>query len=187
MNGLERSLDEQHKEFLKRRFIATPLAGMLVWALIGLSTFIVPANLLPFVLFILTGSIVYIGMFISKLTGENFLDKTRPKNTFDHLFLLTVGMAVLVYSIAIPFFMIEPSSLPLTIGVLTGLMWLPFSWIIQHWMCAAHGIVRTVLVLLAWYLFPENQYLAISLVIVILYAFIIYGLNKRWLEYNKTT
>ena len=113
-------------------------------------------------------------------TGENFLDKSRPKNTFDNLFMLSVGMAVLVYAIAIPFFLVDYTSLPLTIGVLTGLMWLPISWIIQHWIGIVHGVMRTVLIVAVWYLFPEDRFLAVSLVIIGLYVFAITVLEMRW-------
>ena len=46
----------------------------------------------------------YLAMGVSKFTGEDFLDKKKPKNTFDKLFFYTVAQAILVYSIAIPFF-----------------------------------------------------------------------------------
>ena len=72
-------------------------------------------------------------MLLSRFTGENFLDKSRPKNAFDSLFMLTVKMSLLVYAIAIPFFLRDYTSLPLSVGILTGLMWLPISWIIRHW------------------------------------------------------
>ena len=94
--------------------------------------------------------------------------------------MLSVGMAVLVYAIAIPFFLVDYTSLPLTIGVLTGLMWLPISWIIQHWIGIVHGVMRTVLIVAVWYLFPEDRFLAVSLVIIGLYVFAITVLEMRW-------
>jgi hypothetical protein len=114
------------------------------------------------------------------LTGENFLDKNTPKNTFDTLFYYAIGMSVLVYAIAIPFYLIDYTSLPLTVGILTGLMWLPIYWIIQHWIGLVHGIARTVGVILVWYLFPEHRFLAVSVVIVVLYVFAISVLEIRW-------
>ena len=81
-------------------------------------------------------------MFISKFTGENFLDKSRPRNTFDTLFFMSVLMAVMVYAIAIPFFLIDYTSLPMTVGILAGLMWIPISWIVQHWIGLFHTISR---------------------------------------------
>lgn len=50
-----------------------------------------------------TGSIVYLGLFLSKFTGENFLYKSKPKNEFDTLFIFIARQTILVYSIAIPF------------------------------------------------------------------------------------
>lgn len=94
-------------------------------------------------------------------------------------------MAVLVYAIAIPFFMTDYTSLPLTIGVLTGLMWLPISWIIQHWIGVVHGVLRTVLVVAAWYVFPEQRFLAVSLVIIVLYIAAITVLERRWRNLHR--
>ena len=50
-------------------------------------------------------------MVISKLTSEDFLDKSKPANTFNRLFFYTVSQAILVYSIAIPFFLQDYTSL----------------------------------------------------------------------------
>ncbi len=88
-------------------------------------------------------------------------------------------MASMVWAIAIPFFMIEKSSLPLSVGILAGLMWIPYSWIIQHWIGLFHGISRTVLVVAAWYLFPQHRFVAIPAVIVIIYLITIFVLATR--------
>ncbi len=179
MEQISRTLEEQRREFASRKFLATPLAGLIVWLIVGIAGLTLPITATVWILFIGTGSIVYLGMFISKFTGENFMDKKKPKNTFDTLFLFTVGQAVLVYSIAIPFFIVDYSSLPMTVGILTGLMWMPFSWIIKHWVGLFHAIARTVLVLLLWYLLPQYRFVAIPFVIVLMYIVTIFILNKR--------
>ncbi len=135
-----RSLDEQRAEFARRRGLAMPLAGLIVWTLIGAAGAFLPPILAVWSLFIGAGFIAYLGMMLSRLTGENFLDKKKPKNAFDSLFFHCVAMALFVYAIAIPFFRVDYTSLPLTVGILAGLMWIPFSWIIQHWV----GIFHTV-------------------------------------------
>lgn len=182
MEQTERTLEEQRNEFTNRKFLATPLAGLIVWLIIGIAGITLPITTTVWVLFIATGSIVYLGMFISKYTGENFLDKNKPKNTFDKLFLSAIGQAVLVYSIAIPFFIIDYSSLPLTVGILTGTMWLPFSWIIKHWVGIFHAVLRTILVLLLWYLLPEFRFVAIPFAIVFMYIVTILILKNRKIE-----
>ncbi len=177
---MERTLEVQQREYKARRFLAMPIAGTVVWAVIGIAGLFLNPLQTVWVLFIGTGSIVYLGMFISKFTGENFLDKTKPKNEFDRLFILTVVMALLVFSIAIPFFMVDYTSLPLSVGILTGLMWVPLSWAIQHWVGIFHGVARTLLVLSAWYAFPDYRFTLIPAIIVLLYIITIVILERRW-------
>lgn len=182
-----RSLDQQREEFTQRRLIATPIAGMIAWIIVGVGSLFLEPLALSLLLFAVTGSIAYLGMFISRFTGENFLDKNKPKNAFDVLFFYVVGMSVLVYAIAIPFFRVDYTSLPLTVGILTGIMWLPISWIIQHWIVWVHAIVRTVAIVLVWYFFPEHRFLAVSVVIVVLYIFAIAVLERRWRTLSKNS
>jgi len=179
METLTRTLEEQRNEFASRKFLATPIAGLIAWLITGIAGMTMPPIITVWVLFISTGGIVYMSLFISKFTGENFLDKTKPKNEFDTLFLLTVGQAVLVYSIAIPFFLIDYTSLPMTIGILTGLMWVPFSWMIKHWVGIFHSVVRTALVVALWYLLPEYRFVAIPFAIVLIYIITLVILKNR--------
>ena len=109
---MERSLEVQRQEFSKASFLATPLSGLIIWLIVGIAGLTLPETAVVWVLFIGTGSIVYLALFLSKFTGENFLDKSKPKNEFDSLFMYTVGQAVVVYAIAIPFFLIDYTSLP---------------------------------------------------------------------------
>ena len=175
----KRTLEEQRIEFSNQKFLATPLAGLIVWTIIGFAGIFFSDFIAVWSIFIGTGRIVYLAMFISKFTGEDFLDKTKPKNEFDKLFLFTVAQALLAYSIAIPFFMIDYSSLPMTVGILTGLMWLPFSWIINHWIGIFHATFRTAIVLGLWYLLPEYRFIAIPFGIVLIYLITIGILNDR--------
>ncbi len=176
---MERTLEQQRIEFANSKFLATPLAGLIVWALIGLAGIFFSDFVVVWTIFIGTGSIAYIGMFLSKFTGENFLDKTKPKNEFDKLFLYTAAQAMFVYSIAIPFFLIDYSSLPMTVGILTGLMWIPLSWTIKHWVGIFHAVTRTASILALWYLLPDNRFIAIPFVIVLIYVLTLFILKKR--------
>lgn len=180
-----RTLEEQRDEFKRNRFLATPLAGTIAWTIVGISGLMFDDQTSVIVLFVATGMIVYLGMFISKFTGEDFLDKSRPKNAFMGLFMQTVVMSLLVYAIAIPFFLQDYTSLPLTVGILTGIMWVPMSWSLQHWVGMTHGILRTALVLAAWYVFPDDRFVVIPAVIVVLYLCVIYVLDNRWKLENQ--
>ena len=120
-----------------------PLAGTIAWSLVAVAGATLPLGLAVWALFILTGSIAYLGIVLSRFTGEDLTAKDRPKNSFDRLFFLTVFQALLVYSIAIPFFLQDATSLPMTVGILSGLMWAPLSWVIEHWIGLFHAIFRT--------------------------------------------
>jgi len=174
-----RTLDEQRLEFVHGRYLAMPIAGTIVWTIVGIAGAALPIGLASWVLFIATGSTFGVGILVARVIDEDLLGKNRASNWFDTLFFHTVMMAWLVFAIAIPFFMIEPTSLPLTVGVLAGLMWIPFSWMIGHWIGLFHGIARTVLVLAAWYLFPTQRFVAIPAVIVVIYLITIAVLLKR--------
>lgn len=175
----KRTLEEQRIEFSNQKFLATPLSGLIIWTIIGFVGLFCSNFIAVWSIFIGTGSIVYLAMFISKYTGENFLDKSKPKNEFDKLFFFTVAQALLAYAIAIPFFIIDYSSLPMTVGILTGLMWLPLSWIINHWVGIFHSIFRTMVVLGLWFLLPEHRFVAIPFAIVLIYLITIGILKSR--------
>jgi hypothetical protein len=179
-----KTLEEQREAFSSRRFLAMPLSGLICWAIIGIGSLFLNNFHSVLLVFIATGSIVYIAMIISKLTGETFFRK--EKNTFDRLFLGGLLMSLLVYSIAIPFFLQDYRSVTLTVGILTGLMWIPFSWIIQHWIGYFHTISRTILILIAWYVFPEHHFQVIPAIIVLIYIITIYTMEKRW-NFTKAT
>lgn len=97
MESMKRTLDEQRIEFANSKFLATPLAGLIAWSIVGIAGLILPVQYLVWTLFIATGSIVYLGIFISKFTGKNFLDKKKPKNEFNQLFMYTVVQSLLIY------------------------------------------------------------------------------------------
>lgn len=182
----DRTLEAQRREFAARRLLAMPLAGTIAWAIAGVAGATLPPVPATWAMFIATGSIVYLGLFISRFTGERLTDRSRPKNTFDALFFLSVGMCLLVYAIALPFFMVDYTSLPLTVGILTGLMWLPMTWIIQHWIGIFHAVARTVLVTAAWFMFPAQRFTVIPALIVVVYAVTIVVLEQRWRPLHAT-
>ena len=181
-----RTLDEQRLEYQKNRFLAMPLAGLIVWSCVGIIGATRPVSEAVWAIWIGVGSIFYLGAFISRFTGEKFFDKSRKKNTFDTLFLQTAVMAILVFSIAMPFAHADYTSIPLSVGILTGLMWVPLSWAIQHWIGIFHGVTRTLLIVAAWYAFPEHRFVVIPGIVVFMYLVTIPVLESRWRRCTDT-
>ncbi len=170
------TLRELRVEFGQSRMIAMPIAGTIAWTVAGGLGAMLPVGPASIALFLCTGMIFPLGILIGRLLNENVLE---TKNELDRLFGFSIVMAGLVWAIAIPFYLVEPSSLPLSVGILAGLMWVPFSWMIEHWIGLFHGITRTILVLAAWYLFPAQRFVVIPGVIVMIYLISIYVLATR--------
>lgn len=175
----DRTLSELRAEFGRSRMLAMPIAGALVWAAAGLFGALLPdADSASIALFLCMPAVFPIALLISRFTGEDVFG-TKGQNELDRLFMFSLLMANLVWGIVIPFWMIEPSSLPLSAGILAGLIWVPLSWMIQHWVGLFHAIARTILVLAAWFLFPDHRFVVIPALIVIVYLISIVALATR--------
>ena len=174
------SLDQQREQYKQQRFLAMPLAGTIVWTAIGIISLFASPHTIVWSLWIGCGSIFYLGVGIAKLTGEDFFAKQRDKNAFDGLFMAGIVMSLLVFAIAIPVAMIEYKTIPLTVGILAGLMWMPLSWIIQHWIGYFHAITRTLGILMVWFVFPDLVFTLIPAVIVAVYIVSIIVQEQRF-------
>ena len=173
-------LEQQREDFKKNRFIAMPLAGTVVWALLGISAPFVSELTITWLLYIGTGAIFYLGAGLSYLTGERFFAKKAAKNSFDRLFFVGMIMSLTVFAIALPVAAIDHTTVPLSIGILAGLMWMPLSWAIEHWIGYFHTLTRTFGIVAAWYLFPDARVEAISAVIVAVYIVSLITLERRF-------
>ena len=162
------TLRELRADFGRNRFLAMPVAGVLGTML--------PTGSASIALFICTGATFPLGILIGRFIGEDLLE-TRTE--LDRLFGYAVLMSNLVWSIAIPFWLVEPTSLPLSVGVLAGLMWIPFSWLVKHWVGLFHAISRTVLCAAAWFVFPRQRFVVIPAIIVAIYLVTIVIILKR--------
>ena len=174
------TLEQQREDFKKNRFIAMPLAGTVVWALLGISAPFVSELTITWLLYIGTGAIFYLGAGLSYLTGERFFAKKAAKNSFDRLFFVGMIMSLMVFAIALPVAAIDHTTVPLSIGILAGLMWMPLSWAIEHWIGYFHTLTRTFGIVAAWYLFPDARVEAISAVIVAVYIVSLITLERRF-------
>jgi magnesium-transporting ATPase (P-type) len=181
MNNSVKSIEQQLVEFRQRRFLAMPLSGLIVWTLLIFTGLFLPAYEAVMTIFIGSGSIVYLAMFVSRFTGERIrFEKASERNFFDSIFLATMVMSLLCFSIAIPFFQQDYRSIPFTLAVLSGLMWLPVSTLLGHWVGYVHTLLRVGLCTLAWYLAPEHSFVLQPMIVVLCYVVSIVGLERRW-------
>lgn len=176
-----KTLEQQLIEFRSKRFLAMPLSGVIVWALIGGLSFVLTPYQQVMATFIGTGSIVYLAMAISRLTGENIsFQKNTERNWFDSIFLAGVGMSFLVFAISIPLFLENYQALPFALAVQTGLMWLVFGVLAKAPVAYVHTVVRTVACVAAYLTVPEHSFWLQPLIVVLCYGFTIPVLELRY-------
>jgi hypothetical protein len=172
-------LNELRAEFGHSRLLAMPIAGAAAWSAAAVFGALLPDDeARSYALFLCMPAVFPVALIVGKIIGEDVFG-AEGRNELDQLFLLSILMANLVWAIAIPFWLIEPSSLPLSGGILAGLMWIPVSWILQHWVGIFHAIARTVLVTAAWFMFPQQRFTIVPLAIVFVYLVSIAGLATR--------
>ena len=175
----DRTLDDLRAEFGRSRLLSMPIAGAIAWSAAGVLGLLLEGDeARSYALFLCMPMVFPLAFVVGKLIGEDVFG-AQGQNELDRLFMLSILMANLVWAIAIPFWLMEPSSLPLGAGILSGLMWVPMSWILQHWVGVFHAVARTVLVAAVWLAFPDYRFTAVPLVIVVVYLISIAGLATR--------
>ena len=67
----------------------------------------------------------------------------------------------------------------MTLGIGLGLHWVVYSWIVQHPVGVIHAVLRTLMIVAVWYIFPNHGLLAISCAVVFVYLVSIYQMLTR--------
>lgn len=183
----EPTLSELRAQFGRSRLLSMPIAGAIAWSAAGIFGAILPdEESASYALFLCMPAVFPLALLVGRFTGEDVFG-TQDQNELDRLFLLGVLMSTLVWGIAIPFWIVEPSSLPLSGGILAGLMWVPVSWLLQHWVGLFHAIARTISVVAAWFLFPDHRFIVIPVIIVVIYLISIVMLATRKLPVARAS
>lgn len=180
------TLEEYRRDFdiSANRSVSMPIAGAIVWLIVGLLSTQLSERAGVLVLMFGTGVIFPIALLIARIRGEGLMSSDNP---LAKLMGLCVLMVNLLWAVHIPLFLYAPEFVPLSLGVGLGLHWVVYSWIVQHSVGLVHAILRTILVLAVWLAFPDNRLLAVALVIVFAYGVSIWQMLSRPLNLHITS
>jgi len=172
------TLDDYRNEFEQssNRSVSMPIAGTIVWGLVALLSTQFNENISVYILLFATGGIFPIALMIAKIRNENLVSSSNP---LAKLMGLCIIMVNLLWAVHIPLLLNAPEFVPLSLGVGLGLHWVVYSWIINHPVGLIHALLRSILIVVAWYSFPNDGLLAISCVIVLTYLISIYQMLTR--------
>ena len=154
-----------------------PIAGAVAWSAAAISGFFLHEDRAACIALVVAClAITPMSLVIARFLGERLVGGA---NDLGRLMGRSMLMVNLFWTVAVSFWIKEPSSLPLTAGVIMGLQWIVLGWIIQHWIGFFHAIVRTFLIVAVWWLFPASRFAAVPAAIVAVYLVSILVLAAR--------
>jgi hypothetical protein len=171
LTQLRADFDERSKGSM-----SLPIAGMLVWCIVGVLGIFLPPKAAILALVFATGAIFPLGMGIARLRGEQLLENANP---LARLMGVCVLMVNLLWAVHIPLLMRAPEFVPLSLGIGLGLHWMVYSWIIDHPLGYRHAILRTAGLVAVWFAFPAHPVTASAAVVVAAYAITIVEMRMR--------
>lgn len=180
------TLDEMRTEFelSANRSVSMPIAGAIVWFIVAMLSTQVDERNGSLILLFGSGAIFPIALLVARLRNEGLVTAVNP---LAKLMGLSVLMVNLLWAVHVPMFIIVPEFVPLSIGIGLGLHWIVYSWIVQHPIGTIHAILRTLLVVGCWALFPAQRLLAVGLAIVLVYGFTVWRMLVRPLPEQETS
>jgi hypothetical protein len=179
------TLSELRADFEQRsnRSMSLPIAGAIVWAVVAAFGVVLPFKTALLALIFSTGAIFPLALLIARLRKEELLTNRNP---LAKLMGTCVLMVNLLWAVHIPLLMRAPAFVPLSLGIAFGLHWMVYSWIISHPLGYVHAVLRTVGLVVAWFLFPQNVVTACAVVVVLAYCVTLYQMAIRRTD-NRST
>ena len=159
-----------------KRSMSMPMAGAIAWSVAAVLSFQLEYRTALIALFLCTGMIFPVAIAIGKIRGEEILSNTNPLAKLMGMCALMVN---LLWAVHIPLFLYAPQFVPLSLGIGLGLHWVVYSWIIQNPLGTIHAVLRTILIVLTWFIFPEHRLVATCAVVVVMYLVTLYQMSSR--------
>lgn len=158
------------------RSMSMPIAGAVIWALVGVGGRLLSSEQALLMMLVATGLIFPLALLIARLRHEALTSATNP---LSKLMLAGIIMVNLLWGVHIPLVLGAPSFAALSLGIALGLHWVIYSWVIQHPLGVTHSVIRTVLVVAAWFALPDDRLSVVPLVIVCTYLMSLVQMQMR--------
>ncbi|MGB7374848.1 DUF7010 family protein [Pontixanthobacter sp.] len=169
MNTL--SLAELQTDFREGGTVAMPIAGMIVWAVLGAAALQVDERTIATGALYIMMAIMPLAFIIDKLRGRNLFGGGTD-NPLTRLFLLSILIVGLVVPIAIAGANAgEPLILVVGMAVLAGIVWIPYGWAADDPVGVRHAVVRSVGCYTVFALVPA-PYTATAICAVVVAAYV---------------
>lgn len=150
-----RPLRELRADFLATSTQSMPLAGMIVWAALGVAALQLPPRLVGTLALYIMAAILPLAYLLDRLRGRN-LFAGGAQNPLTSLFLTSIaGIAVTVPVILMGAQGAQnPDLIVLGMAILAGVIWIPYGWAAGDPVGLRHAIARAIACYAAYALAP---------------------------------
>lgn len=178
------TLHELRVDFILRRkgCLSLPMTGCIVWSLAALASFFVPPAHANVALIISYFLLIPISLAIARIRGEQV---TGSENPLFKLASMSRLMVSLLWAVHLPLLFRAPELFALSMSIGFAIHWIVFSWTVDHPVGMIHAILRTFLVLVGWYCFPENRVGAVSIGVAVAYLLSVWQLRGMYREMHS--
>ena len=173
------SLAELRERFLATSTISMPLAGLIVWSILGIAALFVPKALVGWMAVYAMAAILPLAFAIEKLRGRNpFVKDDNPVSKLFFQSIIGIGlMFPLVIGAADAAG--NPDILVLGVAILAGIVWIPYGWGADDPVGLRHAILRAVGCYLAYWLSPDDlRATCICAVVALSYVYSLVAMRK---------
>lgn len=167
-------LKDLHAHFLATSTQSMPIAGMIFWAVVGVTALFLEPVPVAYVVLFGSGMIFPLALLIDRATGSHRIQRSSAENPLTRLFLRSIVMVVLLWPLAIIAAHVagDPTLVVLGGAILMGIIWIPYGWAANDPAGMHHAVGRAVGCYAAFLIAPAPyRATAISAVVLLAYLY----------------
>ncbi|HEY6816145.1 MAG TPA: hypothetical protein VI168_11440 [Croceibacterium sp.] len=179
MNQDSRTLADLRQEFLATSTVSMPLAGMIVWALMGVAATQLPDEVVMWLAVYVMALILPLAFLLDRMRGRALFQ--GRENPVTKLFLVSIVGIGLMFPLVISAGQatFDPDLVVLGVAILAGVIWIQYGWGADDPVGLRHAVVRAIGCYLAFWFAPEGTKAAtICAVVVTSYAYSLVAMKK---------
>lgn len=167
------------ERFLETSTVSMPLAGMIVWAALGIAALLLPRATVGWMAIYVMAAILPLAFAIEKLRGRNpFLKDANPVTPVFFQSIAGIGL-MFPLVIAAAQAASDPDLMVLGVAILAGVIWIQYGWAANDPVGLRHAIVRGVGCYLAFWFTPSPfKATAICAVVVVAYIYSLSAMRR---------
>lgn len=174
-----RPLRELRADFLRTSTQSMPLAGLIVWSALGIAAPMLSASMVGMLALYVMAMIMPLAFLLERMRGRNlFAKNTNPLMTLFFASIAGIGVTVPVIVTGANLAH-EPTLVVLGMGILAGVIWIPYGWAAGDPVGLRHAIARAVGCYAAYALAPTPYRApAICAVVAVAYVYSLLFMKK---------